>query len=296
MSPFISIPASFSLIQKGAVCLLIRDEYKDLLLEQGIEDIEGFLNKKKSVSRHLMGRTPHPCVPIREREWMVVRRYSHGGLLRGITRDLYLFGSRSFRETGLTEEIRTSGIPTVQPVGAIHHRVFPFFYRAYFLSLEIPSARDLAQYLQEVGPHPSGEVLLTKRKAIRSAGQLLRQFHRAGFFHADLQLKNFLVSGDNLFLIDFDRSYRKEKLSNREVVKNLLRLNRSAEKWNRQGLGITRGDRLRFFLAYAGDDETIREEVRRALRRYSRRSPFHRMIWSVERRLKPQGEGVHGEK
>jgi len=181
------------------------------------------------------------------------------------------------------DKIRTAGIPTVQLVGAVHHRVFPFFYRAYLLSLEIPSARDLAQYFQELGPRDSGETLPVKRKVIRSAGKLLRQFHSAGFFHADLQLKNFLVSGDNLFLIDFDRSYRKEKLSNSEVLKNLLRLNRSAEKWNRRGLAITRSDRLRFLRGYAGDDKTIREEVKRALRYNSLRSLFHRMIWSVER-------------
>jgi 3-deoxy-D-manno-octulosonic acid kinase len=262
----VSTPPSFSLIQKGEVRLLIKDEYKDLLLGQGIEDIEGFLKKKKSVSRYLVGRTPHPCVPIREGEWMVVRRYSHGGLLRGITGDLYLFGSRSFRETALTEEIRAAGMPTVELVGAVHHRVLPFFYRAYLLSLEIPSTRDLTQYFQEVGHHPSGETLRAKRNVIRSAGLLLRQFHRAGFFHADLQLKNFLVTGDKVFLIDFDRSYRKEILSNREMVKNLLRLNRSAEKWIRRGLGITRTDRLRFLLAYAGDDSGIREVVRRAIR------------------------------
>ena len=286
MSPFTSLSPSFSLIQKGNVSLLLRDEYKDLLLGKGIDDIEGFLKKNEAGSRYLTGRTPHPCVPIKNGESMVVRRYSHGGLLRGITRDLYLFGSRSFREAALTEDIRTSGIPTVHLVGAIHHRVFPFFYKAYLLSLETPSARDLAQYLQEAGPHPSGETLPVKREVIRSAGKLLRQFHRAGFFHADLQLKNFLVSGDNLFLIDFDRSYRKEKLSNSEVLKNLLRLNRSAEKWIRRGLRITRSDRLRFFLTYAGDDETIREEVRRALRYNSLRSLFHRMIWSVEKQQK----------
>ena len=282
----VSTPRSFSLIKKGEVCLLLRDEYRDLLLRQGIEDIEGFLSKNEPVSRHLMGRTLHPCVPIKEGEWVVVRRYSHGGLFRGITRDLYLFGSRSFRETALTEEIRSAGIPTVQPVGAIHHRVFPFFYRACLLSLEIPSGKDLTQYLREVGPHPAGETLSLKRKTIRSAGLLLRQFHRSGFFHADLQLKNFLVSGDTLFLLDFDRSYRKKQLSGVEKMKNLLRLNRSVEKWNRKGLTITRGDRWRFLLAYGGDDENIRETIRRALRHNSIRSLFHRMIWTVERGLK----------
>ena len=283
----VSTPRSFTLIKKGEVCLLLRNEYRDLLLQQGIEDIEGFLRKNEPVSRHLMGRTLHPSVPIKEGQWMVVRRYSHGGLFRGVTRDLYLFGSRSFRETALTEEIRSAGIPTVQPVGAIHHRVFPFFYRACLLSLEIPSGKDLAQYLREVGPYPAGETLSLKRKTIRSAGLLLRQFHRSGFFHSDLQLKNFLVSGDRLFLIDFDRSYRKEKLSRNKKIKNLLRLNRSVEKWNRKGLAVTRGDRWRFLLAYAGDDKNIRETIRRALRRYSILSLFHRLMWIIERGLKP---------
>ena len=279
----IPIPASFSLIRKENVFLLLKDGYKDSLLQEGIEDVEAFLQRKHPVSRHLMGRTLHPCVPIKEGQWMVVRRYSHGGLFRGVTRDLYLFGSRSFRETALTEEIRSAGIPTVQPVGAIHHQVFPFFYRACLLSLEIPSAKDLAQYLREVGPHPAGETLSLKRKTIRSAGLLLRQFHRSGFFHADLQLKNFLVSGDTLFLLDFDRSYRKKQLSNAEKMKNLLRLNRSVEKWNRRGLAITRGDRWRFLLAYGGDDENIREIMRRALRHYSLPFFFHRVGWALKK-------------
>ena len=261
----ISTPRSFSLIKKGEVCLLLRDEYRDLLLRQGIEDIEGFLRKYEPLSRQFKGRTLHPCVPIKEGEWMVVRRYSHGGLFRTLTQDLYLFGSRSFREVALTEEIRSCGIPTIQPIGAIHRSVFPFFYRAHLLSLEVPSAKDLIHYLLEMGPHPLGETLSLKRKVTRSAGLLLRQFHGAGFFHRDLQLKNLLLAGDQLFLIDFDRSYRKTSLSLRERLKNLLRLDRSVEKWKRKGLSITKTDRWRFFLAYAGDDSKLRSAMRRAV-------------------------------
>jgi 3-deoxy-D-manno-octulosonic acid kinase len=269
------------LITKGKVSLLLKDRFKDLLLQQGIEDIEAFLRKNRSASRHLQGRTLHPCVPLGDGEWMVVRRYSHGGVFRSLTRYLYLFGSRSFREVGLTEEVRSRGIPTIQPIGAIHHCIPPFFYRAYLLSLEIPSARDMTHYLAEIGPHPDGETLSVKRRIIRSAGMMLKQFHQAGFFHADLQLKNILVSGDHLFLIDFDRSYRKEMLSGRERTKNLFRLNRSVEKWKRKGLTITRGDRMRFLLAYAGDNSEIRDTLRRMLRTDSLRLFFHRMGWAL---------------
>jgi tRNA A-37 threonylcarbamoyl transferase component Bud32 len=93
--------------------------------------------------------------------------------------------------------------------------------------LEISGAKDLIQYFQEIGPHPSHERLLRKRRTIRSAGLLVHQFHEAGFFHGDLQLKNILVSGEQLFLIDFDHSYQKEVLTADEKKKNLLRLNRS---------------------------------------------------------------------
>ena len=131
---------------------------------------------------------------------------------------------------------------------------FSLFIRLIFFPIEIPRAIDLIQYFQEMGAHPTRENLSSKRKTIRSAGLLIRQFHQAGFFHGDLQLKNILIAGDQLLLIDFDRSYRKSNLSIQEKMKNLLRLNRSVEKWIRHGLPLTRTDRWRFFLAYAGDD------------------------------------------
>ena len=285
----IQIPASFSLIEKGRVSLLLREEYKDLLLGQGIDELKTFLKKARQSSNYLKGRTPHPSIPMGDGKRMVLRQYSHGGLLRGFTGNLYLFGARSFRELALTEEIRTSGIPTITSIGAVHHRVSFPFYQAYFLSLEVPRAMDLTQYFREIGSNPSPENLLLKRTTIRSAGFLVRQFHQAGFFHGDLQLKNILVAGDQLLLIDFDRSYRKPVLSLPERMKNLLRLNRSAEKWKGLGLSITRTDRWRFFLAYAGEEKKVLAAMERALQTYSLRFLFYRMGWALGKTLGAQG-------
>jgi len=285
----IQIPPSFSLIEKGKVSLLLKEEYKNLLLKQGIDDLKTFLNNSSQTSRYLIGRTPHPSIPLEDGKRMVLRQYSHGGLLRAITGNFYLFGARSFRELALTEEVRSCGIPTILPIGAIHHRIFYPFYQAYFLSLEVPRAMDLIQFFQEIGAPPSRENLLLKRKTIRSAGLLLRQFHQAGFSHGDLQLKNILVAGDQIMLIDFDRSYRKQTLSIQERMKNLLRFNRSVEKWKRFGLLITRTDRWRFFLAYAGDDKKIREAMKRALRTYSLRFLFYRFGWKLGRIIGSSG-------
>lgn len=279
----IQIPPSFSLVEKGKVSLLLKEEYKTLLLKQGIDDLKTFLKHSSQTSHYLRGRIPHPSIPLANGKSMVLRQYSHGGLLRSITGNRYLLGARSFRELAFTEEIRSCGIPTIPSIGAIHHRIFFPFYQAYFLSLEVSHAVDLIQYYQKIKAHSSRENLLLKRKTIRSVGLLIRQFHQAGFFHGDLQLKNILVAGDQLLLIDFDRSYRKPTLSIQERMKNLLRLNRSAEKWRRRGLPITRTDRWRFFLAYAGDDKKIRKAMGRTLQTYSLRLLFYRVGWALEK-------------
>jgi 3-deoxy-D-manno-octulosonic acid kinase len=279
----ISIPVLYSLVQRGKNFLLLHNDYKDFLLLQGIEEVRTFLKEHLQETRYLDGRTPHPSVPIKDGKRMVIREYSHGGLLRAITKNLYLFGTRSFRELILTEEIRSCGIPTIQPIGAIHDTLFPPFYRAYLFTLEIPHALNLIQYLQQTLSLSQRERMDFKRKVIRKAGLLLRQFHQAGFYHNDLQLKNLLVVEDQVLLIDFDRSYHRATLSLREKIKNLLRLNRSVEKWKRFGLPITRTDRWRFLMAYAGEDQTIREALRRVLRTYRFRHLFYKMGWTLEK-------------
>lgn len=293
MFKHIQIPASFSLIRKGKVFLLLKEDYRNLLLEQGIGDLRTFLKRGRETAHYLKGRTPHPSIPFDDGNRMVLRQYSHGGLLRVLTRNLYVFGARSFRELTLTEEIRSSGVPTISPIGAIHHAIFFPFYQAYFLSVEIPHAVDLIQYLNEMAASLSSESISSKRKTIRSVGLLIRQFHQAGFFHGDLQLKNILVVGEQPLLIDFDRSYRKSALSVKERMRNLLRLNRSAEKWRRHGLPVTRTDRWRFFLAYAGEDRKIRERMERTLRASSLRFLFYRLGWTIEKILGAEGSVKH---
>ena len=296
MSKNFQIPPSFSLIEKGKVSLLLKEEYKNLLLEQGIEDINTYLKKTYQISRYLKGRAPHPVIPLGNGKNMVLRQYSHGGLLRAITGSTYFFGSRSFRELALTEEIRSFGIPTIFSIGAIHQKTFFSFHRAYFLTLEVPSAMDLIQYFQAIGTCPSREKLSQKRKTIRHIGLLIRQFHQAGFYHGDLQLKNILMSGDQILLIDFDRSYRKQNLPVQERMKNLLRFNRSVEKWKRLGLPITRTDGWRFFLAYSGDDKKILKTMAKTLRTFSLRFLFYRFGWALERVVNSTGLGVRSLK
>jgi len=84
-------------------------------------------------------------------------------------------------------------------------------------------------------------------------------------------------------LIDFDRSYRKPSLTLKERMRNLFRLNRSVEKWKRVGLPVTRTDRWRFFLAYAGGDKEMRQAMERAMPSYWLCLLLHRLGWTVQK-------------
>lgn len=276
------IPPQFSLVKKGNISLLLKEEYKNFLLQQGIDDPKSFLRKKGTPSPH-RGRISHPVLPLRGENHAVIRQYVHGGLLGNFMKHVFFFGSRSFQELALTEEIRSTGIPTVLPIAAIHQRIFLCFYHAYLLSLEVPEAIDLIQYFQEMGTSPSCEIISQKRKMIRRIGLLIRKLHQEGFFHGDLQMKNILISGDQILLLDFDRSYRKNPLTIRERMKNLIRLNRSAEKWKRLGLAITRTDAWRFFLSYAGEDQSLYQAMVQWLKAYSVRLSFYRFGWRIEK-------------
>ena len=81
----IATSPSFSLIRKENVFLLLKDGYKDVLLKQGIADLRTFLKKSRQNFHYLIGRTPHPSIPLEDGKRMVLRQYSHGGLLRAIT-------------------------------------------------------------------------------------------------------------------------------------------------------------------------------------------------------------------
>jgi len=70
-----------------------------------------------------------------------------------------------------------------------------------------PLAVDLTQYFDQIGAHPCRETISTKRKndSIRRPSYPTI-FTKLVFSTGDLQLKNILVAGDQLLLIDFDRS------------------------------------------------------------------------------------------
>ena len=261
-------------ISKGAAARLLR---------QGLLNPAG-LWQRASRQSHLIGRG-EVLVSRGPRGAVAIRRYRHGGLLRRLTGDLFFFGNRPFQELVVTEKARTAGVTTVKILAAIRQRGWGGWYRGYLITEYLPAALDLIHYLDQ---QPSGA---KRQRVIEQAAGSVRKIHEKGIYHADLHLKNFLVEDGRrvkVYLIDFDKSRIFAKLAPSRRMKNLRRLDRSAEKLKRLGLSLTESDKKRFCHIYARDDQAIHPYLKRFAARYWWHSLVYRWGWWIARVFYPR--------
>jgi 3-deoxy-D-manno-octulosonic acid kinase len=286
------VPNGFSVIKVGRTELIIKDLYRDRLMGRKIHNPEALFRQHKDKARFMEGRGFLVSLPMDERgsERMVIRHYEHGGIFRALTTDLFLGGSRPFHELFITEMARKAGLPTMEVLVAVKRWVFRPFYKGDLVSKEIPNSTDLIQYVTRLRKAQGLKQLSKKRELIRQAGSLVRKMHEVGIYHSDLHLKNFIVQVKketlgSLHVIDFDRATIIHPLKSDKWFGNLLRLDRSVEKWAAKGLWITRTDRLRFLKSYLGGEEKRKASVRKYLKGYPLRRMRYRLGWAIERLL-----------
>jgi tRNA A-37 threonylcarbamoyl transferase component Bud32 len=236
-----------------------------------------------SHQNHLKGRGEVLLIKGKQGE-VAVRKYRHGGLLRRLTGDLFLFGARPFQEVAVTEEVRSAGVPTLEILAAVMERRCVGFYQGYLITRYLPAAMDLITYLDQ-GPRDE-----RRREVIEQAGEAVRKIHQRGIYHADMHLKNFLVEekGPKVYLIDFDKSAVRSRLGPSRRMKNLKRLDRSAEKLKRHGLSLTKQDKRIFCRAYVSGDEEIHPYLKIYLERYRWYQRLYRWGWWIARVFYPR--------
>jgi 3-deoxy-D-manno-octulosonic acid kinase len=172
------------------------------------------------------GRGASWFVHWREYHW-VLRHSRRGGLLRSITRDLYLWTRearvRSFAEWRLLQLLTARDLPVPKPVAARYRR-FGLLYRCDLITERIRHARPLSAALAEraLPQEVWGEV-----------GAVIARLHRAGVDHADLNAHNVLcgIGSKQISVIDFDRGRLRKPGAWQQG--NLARLRRSLEKITR---------------------------------------------------------------
>lgn len=154
----------------------------------------------------------------------VLRHYRRGGAVAGVLGDRYLFTTeqrtRPVREFELLAKAHTLGLPVPRPIAGRFVRE-GLFYRADLLTEAVEPARTLAGMVAHDDLADFD---------FRALGRLIRRFHDAGIFHADLNAHNVLLREDgSLWLLDFDRGWIAPPRAAWRTA-NLERLERSLRK------------------------------------------------------------------
>lgn len=132
------------------------------------------------------------------RATLVERPYRHGGLRRLFLPMLFMKSDRPAQELQFHQKAFEAGVSTVEPVGWREDTsIIPLFRRYFYYSVFLPQAQTLPQALR-MGQSP--------RPIIQQMAKTLRQLFDQRIYHHDLNLNNWLISNQQVYLIDFDRA------------------------------------------------------------------------------------------
>jgi heptose I phosphotransferase len=142
-----------------------------------------------------------------------------------------------------------------------------FEKRSFILTEEIPGD-SLEKHLPDCLTNSNPLEQTGQRRAfLAKLADWIGTFHRAGFCHRDLYLCHiFLTDKNDLVLIDLHRTFKPRLFGTRYRIKDLTQLYYSAP-----GQTISRADRLRFYLRYAGREKLTRSD-RRLIRKIKRKA------------------------
>lgn len=178
-------------------------------------------------TRTMQGRVPAYAVRLATGLEVVVRHNVHGGAFARLTGDRFLAPTRAPLELATSLRLRDAGIPTPAVVAIVRYPAGGPFERADVATELVPDAVDLAHVLlHEPAMHDA---------AGHATAALLRALAAAGARHADINIKNVLLSRAAgrvvAHVLDVDRVTFHAPGSAAVAGRNAARFVRSARKW-----------------------------------------------------------------
>jgi 3-deoxy-D-manno-octulosonic acid kinase len=282
--PVRTVPRGYVVHRVGDAWLVFDAEFAHELVGLRLADPDA--RKRLFARAPKRGRGAAPSVSLRRDAHVVLRRYQHGGLFRGITRALYLGPSRALDELHVTARAEASGAPVPHVICLALWPAAGPFWSALIGTREERGARDLLEALLAA---PDARA---RRALLREVGAAVRKLHDAGVDHRDLQLHNVLVVDEagrrRIVVVDLDRAvyHPRGPLAPRLRARNLGRLTRSAVKAGLFRGPIGKRELAAFIGAYTGTDRRLRAELRGWIRGEQWKLALHRLgyrLWGDAR-------------
>lgn len=161
---------------------------------------------------------------------VVVRHSMRGGWMAKVSKDLFVFPTRGFRELLASLRLRASGVSTPEVVAYVSYPLNLVLRRSDVATREIANGHDLSVALARITDHAHRIMVLD------AIAKLLRSLAQAGAHHQDLNLKNVLLTAGqgpelDAHVLDVDRVRFSSPGSPLVAKANLDRLIRSLRKW-----------------------------------------------------------------
>jgi tRNA A-37 threonylcarbamoyl transferase component Bud32 len=227
------------------------------------------------------GRRSHSVLRLPDGGRAVVRHYMHGGILKKITGDRFAGSERFFEEIRVSEHLRSSGVNTPEVLGLLVQAGKLGFRRGALVTRMVEGGRDLLVYLKSEEGARQLSSPVYRKSLVRTTAREVRKMHDAGVFHADLHVKNLLLSQDGkIHILDLDRAKMHKRLTRSRRLSNLIRLGRSLEKTGVDSI-ITGRDTYVFFLEYLRSGKQLDIDARQVVKKYRRNVARHRLFWKL---------------
>jgi hypothetical protein len=273
MIPKYDMPSGFEQADDGGASLIVRPKAREAVCD--------FLAHAGGTATAYAGRGRLYRIDRGDgKPAILVKQYMRGGLFRGILKDRFLTKMRFIAELYLTGIAAKQKVRTSRIVGLAFRPCALIFKRVYLFTEELADTSDLAGWCSA-----HADALPAKRRALaRVVAREVRSMHDSGIWHADLHLKNILAGKGGtpaIYIIDFDRGDYFKKMSDERRMENLMRLDRSAEKFNRGSVKITLTDRLRFLKAYCGGRGEMLDRYKDLVRAQMKWRKLHRLWWRI---------------
>jgi tRNA A-37 threonylcarbamoyl transferase component Bud32 len=294
-TPGPSPPEDFLEVRRPGLLVWVRKGFSFLLDEGGVWSKDRAFRPADEVSpysgrgellRLSLGPMGDSCA--------LVRHYQRGGVFGQLLRDFYLGRRRFLQEVRVSEWARDQDIPTAEVLALRIEQKGLCLYRGDLVTREIEASEDLDEYLKSARTG-GGWTVGQGKEIIRSVALLLQRMHRAGLYHADLNLKNILVQitecGVNSYVIDLDRARVIKPLGSRMRIRNLVRLYRSMDKQGYLKDLIGMKDIVAFVRAYCGEDLELLTVCKEVMRKDMWLLRYHRAGWRLSRGLRKIGRG-----
>ncbi len=283
-----SLPANFREERRGGMRLICDNEWMPAVSQSKFfspEHFEKLFFADRGIGRGTALQITLPGV----NERFFLRPVLHGGILGSALGAASLGLARPLHEIAVTAALRNAGAPVPRPAFVLG-RTFcghakSLLWKAALASVAIENTVDGLAFFAST-PDP-----LRIERATRSAAKAIRKFHDCGGMHADLQIKNMLISekgsDTEVFLIDLDRARLVAHVSPARRMQELMRLYRSLIKrdlLHHFGRSIASQEKAAYGFLHAytdGDSELetallahlAKEKLRVAIHRLGYRSP-----------------------